>query len=248
MTFTQHMVTGLNKLASWLANRKGIPFPQFGRLPGQWYATRLRAQLPGAINGSCFDAGFELYWQVLPEVPPDLDPETFIKTEAGRLAQPLAKQALVTQRELVEAEINRQLASLTGPGVVGRGEVTLTVSDEHREATERYLKLLQHRENNAMTRLIKAEEREYLRREVFPDRQAALLWWVQDDPGRANKLNDLERLLQHYEGSPEVEAHDGLLGELESQLARLDEASRDHLLRSFAEMIELVADPAAAAA
>ncbi|MDA3649936.1 hypothetical protein LZ318_03345 [Saccharopolyspora indica] len=247
MTFTQNMVTGLNKLASWLANRKGIPFPQFGHLPGHWYATRMHAQLPGAINGSSFEASFELHWQVLPEVPPDLNPETFIKSEAGRLAQALTKQSLVTQRELVQAEINRHLASLTGPGLVGRGEVTLAVSDEHRKGTESYLKLLQHRENSVMARAIKAEEREYLRTEVFPDRQAALLWWVQDDPGRANKLGDLERLLEHYEGGPNVEVRDGLLGELETRLAQLDEASREHLLRSFAEMIELLTEPESAA-
>ncbi|MER5391229.1 hypothetical protein [Saccharopolyspora sp. NPDC002686] len=243
MAFTPILINGLNKLASWLANRNGTPFPHFGHLPGQLYGARLSTQLPGAINGSCFEANFDLQWQVLPEIPPHFDPESFIKSEAGRLATAQTQRSLVTQRELVEAEINRQLAELTGPGLVGHGKVVLAVSDEHRHATTRYLKLVQEQENNMITRELKAQERQYLRTQVFPDRQAALLWWVQDDPSRASKLGDLERLLKYYEGTPTEGVHDGLLGALESRLAQLDEASRDRLLRSFEEMIDLVTAP-----
>ncbi|MFB9904797.1 hypothetical protein [Allokutzneria oryzae] len=173
-------------------------FPQQSmRPPAQPNVTTLATRLPSFVPGTWFDASFTLRWEPLPgQHLRHSRPEEVVKAGAADLVAVVARCALVTQVEAVQAEANRRLGVRHefDELVAVVGEVTLSASQAHVDATEEYERLRRAEAIGELRRKIDKEEMEHLRSTAFTDVRTARVWWAYRHPERIHDIATMDEV------------------------------------------------------
>ncbi len=177
---------------------KPNPFPQQSmRPPAQPNVTTLATRLPSFVPGTWFDASFTLRWESLPgQHLRHSRPEEVVRAGAAELVAVVARCALVTQVEAVQAEANRRLGARHefDELVAVVGEVTLSASQVHIEATEEYERLRRAEAIGELRRKIDKEEMAHLRSTAFTDVRTARVWWAYRHPERIHEIASMDEV------------------------------------------------------
>ncbi|SDN44625.1 hypothetical protein [Allokutzneria albata] len=184
---------------------KPNPFPQQTmRPPAQPNVTTLATRLPSFVPGTWFDASFTLRWESLPgQHLRHSRPEEVVRAGAAELVAVVARCALVTQVEAVQAEANRRLGLRHefDELVAVVGEVTLSASEAHIEATEEYERLRRAEAIGELRRKIDKEEMEHLRSTAFTDVRTARVWWAYRHPERIHEIASMDEVFARLCGA-----------------------------------------------
>ncbi|MCP3800524.1 hypothetical protein NLX83_14755 [Allokutzneria sp. A3M-2-11 16] len=184
---------------------KPNPFPQQSmRPPAQPNVTTLATRLPSFVPGTWFDASFTLRWESLPgQHLRHSRPEEVVRAGSAELVAVVARCALVTQVEAVQAEANRRLGLRHefDELVAVVGEVTLSASQAHVEATEEYERLRRAEAIGELRRKIDKEEMEHLRSTAFTDVRTARVWWAYRHPERIHEIASMDEVFARLCGA-----------------------------------------------